>query len=40
LTEGGDPSIAERRMDMAGELRDLLRRLEVIRAVREARRGP
>jgi glycerol-3-phosphate O-acyltransferase len=39
LTEGGDPSIAERRMDMAGELRDLLRRLEVIRAIREARRG-
>ncbi len=39
LTEGGDPAIAERRMDLSRELRDLLRRLDVIRAIGVATRG-
>ncbi|MBE9540076.1 MAG: glycerol-3-phosphate 1-O-acyltransferase [Proteobacteria bacterium] len=33
LTEGGDESVAQARRDMAREIRELLRRLEVIRAL-------
>jgi glycerol-3-phosphate O-acyltransferase len=39
LTEGGDPGTADRRMGLSRELRDLLRRLEVIRAIGVATRG-
>jgi len=33
LTEGGDESVAQARRDMAREMRELLRRLEIIRAL-------
>jgi glycerol-3-phosphate O-acyltransferase len=38
LTEGGDESVAEARKDMAKQMRELLRRVEVIRAL-AANRG-
>jgi glycerol-3-phosphate O-acyltransferase len=40
LTEGGTPDIAQRRKDQSLQLRDLMRRLEVIRAIGVATRGP
>jgi glycerol-3-phosphate O-acyltransferase len=39
LTEGGDPEIAGKRMALARELRDLRRRLELVRAIGVASRG-
>ena len=39
LTQGGDESVAEARKGMAREMRDLLRRLEVIRALAANRVG-
>jgi glycerol-3-phosphate O-acyltransferase len=39
LTEGGDPHIAEKRMELSRQLRELLRRLDVIRAIGVASRG-
>ena len=39
LTEGGDDSMKEQRANMALELRDVLRRIEVIRAIGVASRG-
>ncbi len=39
LTAGGEPGIAEQRMELSRELRDILRRLEVIRAIGVATRG-
>jgi len=39
LTEGGDDSMQEQRANMALELRDVLRRIEVIRAIGVASRG-
>jgi glycerol-3-phosphate O-acyltransferase len=39
LTEAGDPAIAGRRMKQVYELRDLLRRLDLIRAIGVASRG-
>ncbi len=39
LTAGGGPEIAEKRMDMARELRELMRRIDVIRAIGVASRG-
>jgi glycerol-3-phosphate O-acyltransferase len=39
LTEGGDPSLGERRMALARELRELLRRLEVYRAIGISNQG-
>jgi glycerol-3-phosphate O-acyltransferase len=39
LTNYSDPNVAENRMELARELRDLLRRLELIRAIGVASRG-
>jgi len=39
LTDYSDPNVAENRMELARELRDLLRRLELIRAIGVASRG-
>ncbi len=39
LTEGGDPEIAGKRMALPRELRDLRRRLELVRAIGVASRG-
>ena len=39
LTQGGEPSIAAKRMDLAHEIRDLLRRLDLIRAIGVASRS-
>lgn len=40
LTEGGAPEVEQRRKDQSLQLRDLMRRLEVIRALGVATRGP
>jgi glycerol-3-phosphate O-acyltransferase len=39
LTDCSDPNVAENRMELARELRDLLRRLDLIRAIGVASRG-
>ena len=39
LTEAGEPIVAERRLEQARQLRDLLRRLDLIRAIGVASRG-
>ena len=39
LTEAGDSTIVEKRMNQVHELRDLLRRLELIRAISVTSRG-
>ena len=39
LTDYSDPNVAENRMELARELRDLLRRLDLIRAIGVASRG-
>jgi len=39
LADSSDPDVAENRMDLARELRDLLRRLDLIRAIGVASRG-
>ncbi len=39
LNEGGDEALAEQRIDFAREIRDVLRRIEVIRAIGVASRG-
>ena len=39
LTDAGDPALAEKRIELSRELRELLRRLEVIRAIGVASRG-
>ncbi len=39
LTEGGADSLKEERRELARELRELLRRIEVIRAIGVANRG-
>ena len=39
LTDCSDPNVAENRMEQACELRDLLRRLDLIRAIGVASRG-
>jgi glycerol-3-phosphate O-acyltransferase len=39
LTEAGDEYVAEQRIEQARQLRDLLRRLELIRALRESTRA-
>jgi len=39
LTEGGDESVAQARRDMAREIRELLRRVEVIRALSASNRN-
>lgn len=39
LTDGGDQSVAQGRTDQARELRDIMRRLEIIRAIGVASRG-
>ena len=39
LTDAGEPMLAERRLKQSHQLRDLLRRLDLIRAIGVARRG-
>ena len=39
LTDAGEPPLAERRLKQSHQLRDLLRRLDLIRAIGVARRG-
>jgi glycerol-3-phosphate O-acyltransferase len=39
LTDCSDPNVAENRMELARELRDLLRRIDLIRAIGVASRG-
>ena len=39
LTDAGEPTLAERRLKQSHQLRDLLRRLDLIRAIGVARRG-
>ena len=39
LTEAGEPIVADRRLEQARQLRDLLRRLDLIRAIGVASRG-
>ena len=39
LTDAGEPDIAKRRLKQAHQLRDLLRRLDLIRAIGVASRG-
>jgi glycerol-3-phosphate O-acyltransferase len=39
LADCSDPNVAENRMELARELRDLLRRLDLIRAIGVASRG-
>jgi glycerol-3-phosphate O-acyltransferase len=39
LTEAGGPDVAERRLEQSQQLRDLLRRLDLIRAIGVASRG-
>lgn len=39
LVEGGGPDVAERRLEQSQQLRDLLRRLDLIRAIGVASRG-
>ena len=39
LADCSDPNVAENRMELARELRDLMRRLDLIRAIGVASRG-
>jgi glycerol-3-phosphate O-acyltransferase len=39
LADSSDPNVAENRMELARELRDLLRRIDLIRAIGVASRG-
>ena len=39
LTDAGEPMLAERRLKQSHQLRDLLRRLDLIRAIGVASRG-
>jgi glycerol-3-phosphate O-acyltransferase len=39
LTDGSDPNVVENRMELARDLRDILRRIDLIRAIGVANRG-